>query len=277
MTTVTPDEAFRKVLVVATKTPGVFIDRDAYLRGALAPHCTGDQIERAIADSPPAAGVAPDLLERLAGAAIKRESAQATALSAAAGLPGGLALIGAVPVDLAQYLAHMIRVAQKLAYLYGWPSIVDEGATEVDDETTNVLILFLGVMGGVSAANMGVSKVADMVAVQVIKKLPAKALTKGTVYPIVKSVAKSLGVQMSKQIFSRGVAKVVPVVGAAISGGLTYVTFTPMAKRLKRHLSSSVLAQSGAAPCDGSVADSDAPGAADEGLVATEVSAPVPE
>lgn len=74
-------------------------------------------------------------------------------------------------------------------------------------------------MFGVSAAQAGVTKTAAMIAQQVAKKLPQRALTQGTIYPIVKKVAGILGAQMTKQIFAKGAAKIIPVVGAVISGG----------------------------------------------------------
>ena len=57
-----------------------------------------------------------------------------TALSAIAGIPGGFALLATVPADTAQYLGHMLRVAQKLAYLYRWPDLFEED-DEPDDAT----------------------------------------------------------------------------------------------------------------------------------------------
>ena len=47
---------------------------------------------------------------------------------------------------------------------------------------------------------------------------------------------------MTKQIFAKGVAKVVPVLGAVTSGGLTFATFKPMAEKLRKHLASGELA-----------------------------------
>lgn len=67
-------------------------------------------------------------------------------------------------------------------------------------------------MFGVQIAQNGVSKLSTMIAGQVVKKLPQKALTKGAIYPVVKRVAAYLGVEMIKQIFASGVAKFVPVV-----------------------------------------------------------------
>lgn len=65
----------------------------------------------------------------------------------------------------------------------------------------------------------------------------------GVIYPIVKKVAGYLGVQMSKQIFAKGFAKAVPVVGAVVSGGVTLASYLAMCKRLKNHLSSLELAK----------------------------------
>ena len=38
---------------------------------------------------------------------------------------------------------------------------------------------------------------------------------------------------MTKQIFAESVSKVVPVIGGAVTGGLSYITFKPCAKKLK--------------------------------------------
>jgi len=96
--------------------------------------------------------------------------------------------------------------------------------------------LFIGVMAGVNAANGALAKIALLMAENVPKRLMREALTKGTIYPIVKSVAKVVGVKMTKPIFTKAVGKAIPIVGAATSGGITYVIFKPMAKRLKKYL-----------------------------------------
>ena len=150
-------------------------------------------------------------------------------------------MIGTIPADLTQYFAHILRIVQELIYLYGWQDL-NLDTTEMNQETRNLLTLFVGIMFGVNGAVNAINKVAAQIAKQVAKKLPQKALTKGVVYPIVKRVAGLLGVQMTKQIFSKGVAKVVPIIGAAISGGLTFVTYKPMSEKLRKYLASSELA-----------------------------------
>lgn len=230
--------AFGKTLVMATQLPLVRVDRAAYLRRSLGRYCSEEQIGRAIAESPAAAGISSDVLGKIADTSIRHETGRVTALSAAAGLPGGFTLIGTIPADSAQYLAHMLRIAQKLAYLYSWPDLFAEDGDEPDDATQNVLTLFVGVMFGVQSANKGLGLVATKLAEQTVRRLPQKALTKGVVYPIVKKVAAQLGTRMTKGIFAKGVAKAIPVVGCMLSGGLTLATFLPMAKRLKKHLAS---------------------------------------
>ncbi|MFE5188445.1 hypothetical protein [Streptomyces sp. NPDC056628] len=231
-----PGSYFSSVLVAAAKLPGVRIDRQAYLRKALSRHCSEEQIKEAIEETPAAAGIPLDILEKAANDSIKYETAKVSAASAAAGLPGLVFLPVTVPADLAQYLGHMLRIAQKLAYLYSWPDLFSGDGDDMDDATEGVLTLFVGVMFGAHSANTAVGKVAEAMSKQVAKKLPQKALTKGFIYPLVKKVAGHLGKEMTKQTFARAVSKAVPVVGAVVSGGLTFATFLPMAKKLKNHL-----------------------------------------
>ena len=107
-----------------------------------------------------------------------------------------------------------------------------------------MLILFMGVMFGAGVANEAIGKIAEQMAKQVAKKLPQKALTKGVVYPVVKKVAAFIGVKMTKDVFAKGVSKIVPLIGAAVSGGITLGTYYPMAKKLEKYLQTTPLADS---------------------------------
>lgn len=240
-----PGSKFSQVLDAAAKLPGVRINRAAYLRTALKRHCTEEQIERAIAESPAAAGIPLKIINEVANTSIGYETSKVTGLSTLAGIPGGLAMLGTVPADLAQYMGHMLRISQKLAYIYGWPDLFAEDGDELDEATESMLILFVGVMFGVQIAQGGVAKVAAMIAANVAKKLPQQALTKGVLFPVVKKVAGYLGVSMTKKLFASGIAKAIPVVGAVLSGGLTLGTFLPMSKRLQKHLASLELTKPG--------------------------------
>ncbi|MGW1729223.1 hypothetical protein ACWCQK_41135 [Streptomyces sp. NPDC002306] len=233
-----PESRFSAVLAGAVNLPGVRISRETYLRQALARYCSEDEIRNAIEGTPAMAGIPLEILDKAANDSINYETAKVSALSAAAGIPGLVFLPATVPADAVQYFGHMLRIAQKLAYLYSWPDLFSGDSDDLDDATKGVLTLFVGVMFGTQSANTAVGTVAGMMSKQVAKKLPQKALTKGVIYPIVKRVAGYLGVQMTKQTFARTVSKAIPVVGAVVSGGLTLATYLPMAKRLRKHLSS---------------------------------------
>ncbi|RSS83481.1 hypothetical protein EF919_39190, partial [Streptomyces sp. WAC02707] len=202
-----PESRFSAVLASVANLPGVRIDREAYLRSALTRYCTEDEIRTAIEETPAAAGIPVHILDKAADASINYETSKAGALSAAAGMPGIFALPVTVPTDMAQYMSHMLRIAQKLAYLYSWPDLLSTDTDDLDDATKGVLTLFVGVMFGTQSANSAVGQVSNMMAKQVARKLPQKALTQGVVYPVVKRVAAYLGVEMTKQTFAKTVSK----------------------------------------------------------------------
>ncbi len=50
-----------------------------------------------------------------------------TAISAAAGIPGGYAMIATIPADIIQYYGVALRFAQEMVYLYGGADIWEDG------------------------------------------------------------------------------------------------------------------------------------------------------
>ncbi|MBQ6888540.1 MAG: hypothetical protein IJN54_13620 [Lachnospiraceae bacterium] len=214
---------------------GVRIDREKYLRTALKKRYPADMVEKAVKHSPAYAGITVEEINKIAKAAIKYEATKVTAISFAGGIPGGLAMAGTIPADIAQYFGHILRILQKLIYLYGWEDLFEEEEV-MDDETCNLLTLFVGVMFGVNGATAGINRIAACAAQKVYKNLVNRALTKGMVYPIVKKVATALGLKMTKDIFAKGVSKAIPLMGAVTSAGLTFFTFKPMAKKLRKYL-----------------------------------------
>ncbi len=211
----------------AVKVPGVRIERDSFLREQFSNPKYREKLDDILRKGPSEAGVSKGDIKKIAEGVINFETTKVTALSAAAGIPGGFAMFGTVPADLAQFYAHVLRVIQELMYLYGWDDIGN-----MDAETKDVLLIFLGAMSGVQAAEKTVTVICTRVAMTAEKTIAAKALTKTAFYPVVKSVAKQLGIRMTKQIFAKGVSKAVPVIGAVFSGGLTFATFKPMCNKL---------------------------------------------
>lgn len=232
---VSNDSKFFMILKTAMNVPGVQVKRNEFLRKELSKHFSEDIVNIAIEKNPAYAGISVKQLESIAKSCIIYETNKVTAISTLAGIPGGIAIVGTVPADTAQYFAHIIRILQKLIYIYGWKELYSASG-DFDDDTINQLTLFIGVMFGVNAANSVVAKLAKSTAIKVEKSLINKALTKGTIYPIVKKIAGILGVKMTKEVFAKGVGKIIPVLGGGISGALTYATFRPSANRLKKHL-----------------------------------------
>lgn len=231
----TNESKFFMVIKSAVNCPGVKIDRRSFLKKELSKYYDEEIVLEAINTNPANAGIEISVIDNIAKACINYETNKVSGISALAGIPGGIAMFGTVTADMAQYFGHIIRILQKLMYLYGWGDIFNENG-ELDDATQNQLTLFIGVMFGVNTANSAVTKLAQNVALNFEKSLVRKSLTRGTIYPIVKKIARILGIKMTKQIFAKSVSKIIPIVGGGISGGLTYVTFKPSAIKLKNHL-----------------------------------------
>lgn len=224
---------WNKVMSAAINIPGVKVDRESFLRSELQPYCNDAELEKAILD--PVNTISQKRLDALANACIRNQTVKVTAISTVTGIPGGLAMAATIPADLAQYYWHTFVLAQKLAYLYGIPDLRDENGN-LTETSQDMLTLFVGVMMGAGAANNAIKNISKAFAQQVVKRLPQKALTKTVYYPIIKSVAKWIGINLTKQSFAKGLGKAIPVVGGVISGGLTLATFKPSAKRLQKKL-----------------------------------------
>lgn len=230
------------VIIMGLKVPGICIKREEFLRGEFMKDFPQETIDDAIEFNPAHAGITTKEIEKYADEVIKYERNCVSGISAALSTPGGFAMAATIPADIAQYYGYMLRVTQKLLYLYGFPEIdVTEKGKKFDTETLNILTLCLGVMYGVAGANNALKAVAKALGSGVQKQLMKKALTKGTVYPIVKSVAKWFGVKMTKEVFTGFFKHAIPVVGGVIGGGLTYVSFKPCCDKLKASLLDTLL------------------------------------
>ncbi|MGN0513441.1 MAG: hypothetical protein ACI4GD_04110 [Lachnospiraceae bacterium] len=230
------------VILMAFKVPGVSINRENFLRKELLTKYQQETIEQAILTTPMKANIEKNDIDKIATAIIQNERLKVSGISAALGTPGGVAMAATIPADIAQYYGCMLRVAQKLLYLYGFPQIeYKENEQTFDTETMNQIILCMGVMFGVANAKNGLLAIAKALGTGVEKQLVKKALTKGTIYPIVKSISKWFGVKMTKEIFAGFFKKAIPLVGGVVGGGLTYATFKPCCVKLKTVLEDTYL------------------------------------
>lgn len=230
------------VIVMGLKAPGVRIDRAHFLQKEFQTKLPQAVIDDAIAYNPLHAGISLELINNIADEVIKYERTCVSGISAALGMPGGIAMAATIPTDIAQYYGYMLRATQKLMYLYGFPAInMEEKGQTFDSETLNILIICLGVMYGAAGAGNALKAMAKALAAGVEKQLLRRALTKGTIYPIVKSVAKWFSVKMTKEVFAGFFKKAIPVVGGVIGGGITFLSFKPCCDKLKASLQNTML------------------------------------
>ena len=197
-------ELWNKALNGAMALPFVKVDRKSFLRKELAVYCTSGQLNTAITESPVKV-LTKVQINKIANGCIKYHLTLVCSASALTGLPGGWFMAAAIPADVAQFYGHVFALAT-------------------------------GVMMGSQIAVGAVNNLAKVFAEQVAVRLPKQALTKYAIYNIAKQVAKWIGIKLTKDAFAKGVAKVVPLIGAPISAGVTYWAFKPMANKLRKHL-----------------------------------------
>ncbi len=229
------------IIIIALKTPGVNINRADFLEKQFMKNYPQEVIQDAINFNPAHAGITVKEIDKIADQVIQYERNCVSGISLALGMPGGVAMTATLPADIAQFYGYMLRAIQKLLYLYGFPEINVENGVNIDDETMNIITLCLGVMYGVKGATASLKMLSAALGKGVEKKLLAKALTKGTFYPMVKKIAKWFSVNMTKQIFAGFFKKAIPVVGGVIGGGITYLSFKPCCDNLKKSLQDTLL------------------------------------
>ena len=222
--------SLEKIIVSAIQIPGVKVNRDSFLLEVFKnePESRRSKI---LSAGPVQAGISKSKLNQVAANVLNKRVLQSSGASFAAGLPGGLAMAATIPADTLQFFGVALKLAQEISYIYGAEDLWENGTVD-SDRVTNQLILYYGAMLGAGGAAATVRVLSSTMAKQALKKLPQQALTKTFYYPIVKSVAKSVGVKMTKGVFAKGVSKAIPLIGGVISGGVTFASMRPMGLRL---------------------------------------------
>lgn len=221
------------IITTSIKIPGVKVNRDKFLAEQFAG--TGANVKDIINLGPIDAGVSREDISNTANKLIIKRTSQSSVASFVAGIPGGLAMAATIPADVMQFFGMALRLAQELSYLYGGGDLWVDG--QIDDEKVkSQLIMYCGVMFGVSGAVSGVRVLSTQIAKTTLKKLPQKALTKTFWYPMIKQIGKALSIKVTKATVAQGVSKAIPVIGGVISGGLNFASMMPMAKRLSTAL-----------------------------------------
>lgn len=222
---------FEEVLAVAVKAPMVKIDRAEFLKNNFSREVEPKMVDKIVQTSPIKAGVSEHILKKIARECIKYETYNVSALSFGTGFGG---LIG-IPADLAQYLVHVLRISQKLAYIYGYPSMISiDGG--MDDATKSIILLFIGMMYGVRKTDEVIAKLSVTLAEQIAKNISREALTKTAWYPLLKQICKQVGIKVTKDTLGKAAGKSIPVLASIVSATLSYICFEKNAERLHKTL-----------------------------------------
>jgi len=228
------EEIFYKLLGLVLSMPSAKIDREAFLIEILS-HLNAEEMQKALNESPIAV-CSQEEIGKLAEKVIKSHLLKVTATSTVAGIPGGFAMAAAIPADLANYYYHIVTMAQKLAYLYGYPDLCDENG-ELTAEGKNLLIVFIGAMNNVKQATEVMKRVAEVVVQKYGSAIGEQVLKLGILRPIVAQVSEHVAMKMGGQLSGKTagniIGKAIPFISGAISGGLTYRAFRKNAHLLK--------------------------------------------
>ena len=220
---------WNRVLETSLRLPYVKVNRDEFLTKELSKFCTPMELMVAL-DETPLKVLNKKEIDKLANQCISYHLTMVCGTSALMGLPGGWWMAGSIPADITQFYGHILCLMQKLIYLYGWPALTNVNK-QLDDESLNIMTLFVGAMMGNKLAIEALTKLVG----QVSRNAGIK-ISEGVMAHYVIKIAQWIGINMTKEGFAKGVGKVLPLVGAPISATITYYTFRPMARRLKKHL-----------------------------------------
>lgn len=224
--------SWEHVMKGALTMPGVKVDRNSFLQSCFSAYGKSDELK----DKRPSDIYSQKVIDKVARGIVNNHTTKVSLISTVVGIPGGLAMLGSLPADMAQYYWHFFVMAQKLAYVYGWPDLRDEN-NNLGEQAQAILTIFIGIGFGVDGASTAVRAIAKKAAEHWAKKLPRMALTKTVWYPIAKKVAGWLGIKLTKESAGKAVSKFIPILGGIISGSLTLATFKPMANKLRANLS----------------------------------------
>ncbi len=229
----TKEYALESIIATAVKLPAVKVNRNSFLEETFKNEKV--PIQDVLDLGPVEAGISREDLFQIATKLILKRTSVSSIASFTAGLPGGAAMAATVPLDITQFFGMSIRLAQELSYLYGADDLWKNGSVD-EEKIRNQLIMYCGVMFGVSGAVSGVRVLTTQLVKATAKRLPQKALMKTFWFPILKKIGKALCVKVTKETVTKGVTKALPIFGGIISGAMNFASMMPMANRLLKTL-----------------------------------------
>lgn len=185
--TLTVEKMFSYVMEV----PGIKVNRVAFLQNNF-----GNRPE--LVSCRPIDIFPPEILDKRAKQVRKLHTSTATTASVAAGIPGGWAMLPAGFADIIQYYANSLILMQKMGYIYGWPDLQDANGN-FSEETTHIMLLYLGVSNGVAAANKFI-QAAEAAGKRAAKYIIKNPVTKELWYQLLKKLLDFFGKNSRRKV-----------------------------------------------------------------------------
>lgn len=211
------------------KVPGIKVDRAEFLKTTFV-HEDVD-IKKIIEVGPVEANCSEKMLAEKAEQIINANTIETASISFGLGIPGGLAMAATIPADLIQFYGKVLKMAQELIYLYGAKDLWNDGMFD-NKKVRNQLIMYLGVMLGATGATEAVRLFASHFVKKILEKSTKESLKKKIFTTVAKKIGQAVGVKLVRETTTKGVFKILPVLGGVISGAMTCVSMKNMGKRL---------------------------------------------
>ena len=230
-----------KLMTGLLTIPGAKVDRQDFLETVLSPYVKDKEKLKNLENVKPWSIVSHEALDKIAAERVSSRKKFVTTASFAAGLPGGLGLLGTIPADFLQYNYHLLVLSQELAYLYGFPEFYDEKGNATEVTVQALIVMFFGIQTAVgNAGREGAEQLIKMLAKGAPKRIATMKWGNTFLFKAIQGIAKWLGVKggqsIGKKEIGAAVGKAIPVVGGFVSAGFSYLTFTLDSKRYVKFL-----------------------------------------
>lgn len=215
---------FDKILDLVRQSSEVYVDREKFLGFELnKAGCNAEQIKVAINTNPAKAGIELAVINPIAEECINYQIKVLTKIFTRHYLLGELQTFVISPKKVpapffARIITHIFVIIQKLAYLYGWPEIMQTGTdSEMNEVSKNILLSFLGIMNGDSEAKRIITKASTKISHNIGKSIEQLVLTKTGWYPILVKTATLAIITFTKLVTMINFNSRIIIVGALLS------------------------------------------------------------
>ncbi|MDO4258148.1 MAG: hypothetical protein Q4C87_01360 [Actinomycetaceae bacterium] len=210
----------------------VAISREHFLRSELSARGVEEaQVDEAIVSTPIFAGIPSAYLDEIASDAIDVESRGLSLEFVADQLSGSVAQIQDIPEEIIRHYLHTFRLAQKLSYVYGGQTLLEE-TDDIDDQTLARFVGMLAIMMDLSESGAGVS--AFISSIVAADSDGYGVPTKSAWYLPLKNVLSAIGAKVRKAVSAAQQYEGGNV--PETSGALPLVSLRSQARRLMEYL-----------------------------------------